>query len=266
MAWNINANTSASSINVIANPIGEGIQFITVLLFILLFTACSDDCGNNVSSQKFSKREVSSIYELGACNKTNANDSIYVTKENVFYYCDGIEWAKEIEYSSGLTTCDDSSSCNRMPSKAEECASSIGGVVTAECLVGTWSLIGIANANLGEIYPDFNYAAGPGKLIFTDDGKFQFDLPTVSLDASPFLSSQDFPVYGSWHIEGNVIKLHSASVILFKTRVDRIPRIVLEGSEIKMTFGANTLWLMEIAVGETDVKANATEVYTISAD
>ena len=162
-----------------------------------------------------------------------------------------------------LTSCGDSSTGAKKASKAEECSKGL----TAECMVGSWSLIGLANAaNNNEIIPNFDYTTGPGKLTFTEDGKFQFDLPSVNLNNSPLLNPLDYPVYGDWKIEAGVLKLHSMSTALFKQRVERMPIISVEATQVKMTFGPSTLWLMENATDETSIKANGTEVYTISAN
>ena len=159
-----------------------------------------------------------------------------------------------------LSACGDSSSNPTKKAKSEECA--LGA--SAECLVGTWSLVGLANAaNENQIIPNFDYSTGPGKLTFTEDGKFEFDLPTVNLGSSPLLNPLDYPVYGDWKIEAGIIKLHSMSTALFKTRIERAAIITIDGAEVKMTFGPGTLWLMENATDETSIKANATEVYTI---
>lgn len=161
-----------------------------------------------------------------------------------------------------LAACGDSST-DPKPTKAEECASALTtGVPTAECLVGTWNMIGLANANLNnEILPGFSYSAAPGKMIFTEDGKFEFDLPTAGITK---LNPLDYPVYGDWKIEGKVIKLHSMSTALHKTRTELTPSFTTDGSVIKMTFGPSSLWLMENETDEVSIKANATEVYTIS--
>ena len=163
---------------------------------------------------------------------------------------------------STFTACGDSSS-DPKPSKAEECASALAtGVPTAECLVGTWNMVGLANANLNnEVLPGFDYSAAPGKMVFTEDGKFEFDLPTAGISK---LDPLDYPVYGDWKIEGNVIKLHSMSTALHKTRTELTPSFTTDGAVIKMTFGPSTLWLMENETDEQSIKANATEVYTIS--
>ena len=162
-----------------------------------------------------------------------------------------------------LAACGDSSTSPKKSPKSEECAKG----VTTECMVGSWSLIGLANAtNNNEIIPNFDYTTGPGKLTFTEDGKFEFDLPSVNLGSSPLLNPLDYPVYGDWKVEAGVLKLHSMSTALYKTRVERAPIISVEGAQVKMTFGPNTLWLMENATDETSIKANGTEVYTISAN
>jgi hypothetical protein len=159
-----------------------------------------------------------------------------------------------------LAACGDSSSNPTKKAKSEECALR----ASAECLVGSWSLVGLANAtNENQIIPNFDYSTGPGKLTFTEDGKFEFDLPTVNLGSSPLLNPLDYPVYGDWKIEAGIIKLHSMSTALFKTRVERAAIITIDGAEVKMTFGPGSLWLMENATDETSIKANATEVYTI---
>ena len=163
---------------------------------------------------------------------------------------------------STFTACGDSSTSANKMSKAVECSKG----VTSECLVGTWDLVGLANASLNnEILPNFDYAAGPGKLTFSEDGKFEFDLPTVNLAVSPLIDPLDFPVYGDWKIEGNVVKLHALSTALNKTRVEVSPIIVVGATDVKMSFGPGTLWLMENATDETSIRANATEYYSISA-
>lgn len=74
------------------------ISNLAALSLAFIFAACGDDSGNNVSSQKdsedLSKREVSSFYELGVCDETNALTSTFVSNENAFYFCDGTGWQK----------------------------------------------------------------------------------------------------------------------------------------------------------------------------
>ena len=53
---------------------------------------------------------------------------------------------------AALTACGDSSGSSE-PSKAEACAQGI----SEDCLAGTWSLIGLANKNTGDIYPYADY-------------------------------------------------------------------------------------------------------------
>ncbi len=80
------------------------ISNLAALSLAFIFAACGDDSGNNVSSQKdsedLSKREVSSIYELGVCDETNALTSVFVATENMFYFCDGTTWQKTFFESS----------------------------------------------------------------------------------------------------------------------------------------------------------------------
>ena len=80
------------------------ISNLAALSLAFIFAACGDDSGNNVSSQKdsedLSKREVSSFYELGVCDETNALTSVFVATENMFYFCDGTSWQKTYFESS----------------------------------------------------------------------------------------------------------------------------------------------------------------------
>lgn len=66
---------------------------ITAMLFaVWSLIACGGDNGDNSAVAPESRSEVSSKYELGVCNERNALDSIFVVKEKVLYFCNGLEW------------------------------------------------------------------------------------------------------------------------------------------------------------------------------
>jgi uncharacterized protein (TIGR02145 family) len=123
LVWNKNANTPASSRNVIANPVR-----VMQSIAILLLAACGDDSGNNVSSrngdEELSNREVSSIYELGVCDETNALTSTFVSDKKAFYFCDGTEWQKTYSESPSNQTSQIDNFDNQQSSQLENTSSS----------------------------------------------------------------------------------------------------------------------------------------------
>ena len=159
---------------------------------------------------------------------------------------------------SMFTACGDSSS-DPKPTKAQECANGL----SADCLVGSWNMIGLANSGTGEILPSYNYTV-PGMLTFNEDGSFQFDVP---LAAPADLRTIDCnPVYGTWTVSGNTLTMKSTvnGMCLAKKSTTVVPIITTNGAQIKMTMGG--LWLLENATDEVSIKSNSTEVYTISAN
>ena len=161
---------------------------------------------------------------------------------------------------SAFTACSESSGSSE-PTKAELCANGL----SKECLIGSWDMVGFASNSTGEIFPNFDYTANPGKLIFKDvchiDGcEFEFDLPSAGLTR---LNPLDYPVYGRWTIEDKTLKLHSISTALYKSNYETVPVVKVEGAVVKMMFGG--LWLMENETDESNIKTYGAEVYTISA-
>lgn len=158
---------------------------------------------------------------------------------------------------SALTACGDSSGKSD-PSKAESCAQV---PVSAECLNGTWDVVGIA-ALTGESIVD--YSANPGKLILTkDDGKesgsLEFDLPGNTSKVNPL----DYPVYGTWTIANGVIDFHIMSTAINGTRFQMVPKVKIEGAFVKMTFGSQLFLIPEVDDRPAD---SNTEVFSISAN
>ena len=161
---------------------------------------------------------------------------------------------------SALTACSESSSSSK-PSKAEECANGL----SAECLVGAWNMNGFANSGTGEMLPNFNYTAAPGKMTFNEDGTFQFDVPAGA--PAGHRTEDCNPIYGNWSVAGTTLTMRATinemCVDSHKKKIDLVPKIVVDGVEVKMTYGS--LWLLENATDEVSIKDNSTEVYTISA-
>lgn len=168
--------------------------------------------------------------------------------------------------AASLTACGDSSS-GAKSSKAEDCAAGL----SAECLEGSWNLVGLAlistdpaNPGAGDILTNYNYSAAPGVMTFNEDGSFQFDVP---MSAPEDLRTVDCnPIYGDWSIAGASLTLNAKinNMCLGQKHITITPVIKQEGVSIKMSFGA--LWLMENAMDEVDLRASSTEVLTINAD
>lgn len=166
---------------------------------------------------------------------------------------------------AALTACGDSSS-SPSKSKAQECAEGL----SAECLVGSWNLIGISYVGETKVSPLYNYQAAPGVLTFNEDGSFQFSMPqgapaalTTDEDCNPYIN-------GTWNVEGKILnfvsdphKNNNMQMCLNGKKSFAVsPTIALEENQIKMTFGQ--LVLME-HVTDDDSKNYLSEVYTISA-
>lgn len=91
MAWNRKINIRVSS-NIVANPVRVK-QSIAVLSFTLLFAACGGDSGSKSSGAEDAPvREVSTIYDLGACTPDRGGDTVYVTAQAIDYLCSNNNW------------------------------------------------------------------------------------------------------------------------------------------------------------------------------
>ena len=60
----------------------------------VFFSACGSENGDNPASVSEVKTQVSTKYELGACDAHNASSTMFVIKENAYYHCNGSEWKK----------------------------------------------------------------------------------------------------------------------------------------------------------------------------
>lgn len=159
-----------------------------------------------------------------------------------------------------LAACSDDSSSS--PSKAEECANGL----TAECIEGSWDLQGMVSlqdTTMSDINAFYNYTAAPGKLTFTEDGSFQFDLPV----GSPTSAETDCnPVYGNWTVENGVLTMKSTvgNVCLISRNKTLTPVIKVEANVVKMRF--NELWLLYNETDEESVRSYYAELFSISAN
>ncbi len=89
MAWNKNVNTKMACKGVVANLIKTGVA-ISGSVF---FAACGDDGGSKSSGAEDAPvREVSTIYDLGACTPDREGDTVYVTAQSIDYLCSGNNW------------------------------------------------------------------------------------------------------------------------------------------------------------------------------
>ena len=168
---------------------------------------------------------------------------------------------------SALTACGDSSTEARVP-KGQQCANGL----TAECLVGEWSMLGFANKGTKVMLPEFNYADMPGKLTFQPDGSFNFVLPT-NAPAALVNDSDCNPIKGSWSVEGTVLTLSSVAkhfdnlqmCLGTGTHITLEPEVNLEDDpgHVRLLFGE--IILMGKATNEQSVRDYSTEVFSISA-
>ena len=89
MAWNRNVNTKMACKGVVANLIKTGVA-ISGCVF---FAACGGDSGSKSSgAEDVPVREVSTIYDLGACTPDREGDTVYVTAQSIDYLCSGNNW------------------------------------------------------------------------------------------------------------------------------------------------------------------------------
>ena len=89
MAWNKNVNTKMACKGVVANLIKTGVA----IFGCVFFAACGDDGGSKSSgAEDVPVREVSTIYDLGACTPDREGDTVYVTAQSIDYLCSGNNW------------------------------------------------------------------------------------------------------------------------------------------------------------------------------
>lgn len=96
-----------------------------------------------------------------------------------------------------LTACSD----DPEPTIAEKCT----GGLTEDCLVGTWNLNYIENAQDKSKIVDFGLT--PSTLVFTDDGKFEFTNTTSPNSEMAGRGCAGEKTYGTWAIEGASLKI-----------------------------------------------------------
>ncbi len=89
MAWIKNANESTSAKSIFASLLKAG---VTLSSCVILF-ACGGDSGSKSSgAEDVPVREVSTIYDLGACTPDREGDTVYVTAQSIDYLCSGNNW------------------------------------------------------------------------------------------------------------------------------------------------------------------------------
>ncbi len=89
MAWIKNANESTSAKSIFASLLKAG---VTLSSCAILF-ACGGDSGSKSSgAEDVPVREVSTIYDLGACTPDREGDTVYVTAQSIDYLCSGNNW------------------------------------------------------------------------------------------------------------------------------------------------------------------------------
>ena len=56
---------------------------------LLLLAACGDSGSKSSGAEDVPVREVSTIYDLGACTPDREGDTVYVTAQSIDYLCSG---------------------------------------------------------------------------------------------------------------------------------------------------------------------------------
>lgn len=89
MAWIKNANESTSAKSIFASLLKAG---VTLSSCAILF-ACGGGSGSKSSgAEDVPVREVSTIYDLGACTPDREGDTVYVTAQSIDYLCSNNNW------------------------------------------------------------------------------------------------------------------------------------------------------------------------------
>lgn len=164
--------------------------------------------------------------------------------------------------ASVFTACD-SGTTNAKPTKGQECANGI----SAECLVGEWAMNGLANKVSGELSVSYNYTTAPGKLIFSEDGSYQFFAPATA----PADVKMCDGGYGTWSVaDGSLtmratVKTECVDMKTFKnnTYVSK-PQVAVKGATVEMVFDG--LFYFLGGTDEAEIKTQYGESYSISAN
>ena len=64
--------------------------FLGLIAVALMFSGCGDDSSNTASDNKW----VSSLSDLGACNKDNEGETVYIFNEDVYVICHEGFWGE----------------------------------------------------------------------------------------------------------------------------------------------------------------------------
>lgn len=152
------------------------------------------------------------------------------------------------------------------PTRGEICSAGL----SADCLIGTWNLNGVTMPSSGEINPSHNFSDAPARLEFFSDGSFSYSFAGNSKDACGLGMIQQLgtaSANGTWSISGNSLQMNVMSTCYAHSKKTLVPTITVDGALVKMDF--NGLYLLdgdEMAAADPYEKADATEIYTISAE
>jgi len=161
-----------------------------------------------------------------------------------------------------LTACSENGSAEAKVSKATECAAGI----SAECLAGTWTSIGL-QTNDGVMSAKADYSAAPGKLTFTKEGKFSYEAPVNSILSSTCLKDDsENMMYGTWTLANGTLTLSSVSTCIRPSNATFTPTIKNENGLITMKFGVGKNWFTFNEGLDLSERSHYAETYTISAN
>lgn len=152
------------------------------------------------------------------------------------------------------------------PTRGEICSAGL----SADCLIGTWNLNGVTMPSSGEINPSHDFSAAPAQIEFFSAGGFSYKFAGNSKDACGKGQAESVGanvIKGTWTINGTGLQMNVMSTCYAHSKKTVVPTFTVEGALVKMDF--NGLYLLdgdEMAAADPYEKADATEIYTISAE
>lgn len=170
---------------------------------------------------------------------------------------------------AGLGTAAMMAACNTTPTeskptKAQECAAGL----STECLVGEWSVKGLASIADGSMHPSFDYSARPGKLIFNDDGTFEYQVPA----GTPSSVNCGETTYGTWSVNGASLTMKSTIGNMcidnktFKGYVfTSTPSVKVNDTSTTVDLAFGSLYFLYNISDEAADRVGYNEVFSISA-
>ncbi len=163
-----------------------------------------------------------------------------------------------------FTACSDSTTAPP-PSKAQQCASGL----TADCLLGTWSVDGPLEPTLvgtDTVYlvdATHNLTASPATLKFYIDEKKANKFEYTESPLAKGCKAPTGKMYGNWSITGASLYLYAniGSECMEKNSTTIVPKITIDGSNVFLDFGPVFFMEPELKGDDAVKKSIDTEKY-----